>query len=472
MPSDLPSINYIWIGSPSKFSASIRAGHDFLGPLKMAQQLDKQKTTSVSINPIYFWCLDAHKAYYHSLFQQQNTSIVVNSIEEYLAQQERTELHDLVAFTRRYLNRPGDGNARDNTPSKVIFSLLLLTAQRGYLFDTNVIPVKDKTVFLPDRGEMMTAMSPEGFNDFYIMYSPARGDKKALAVFNNWKKDPGLGKLKAFDDLQIEIVPHEQMIAQSGIQKTSYRSYEDYNQFRGSVGLYDYTQNNNPDLEEFKMLLPLMNINQTSRCPFSCALINEVYFIVATEKPEPSNIDAILGDAKEAYVIYPLSNQLYYLNSELKQCVMFYNQLEQSNLPQLSDLQTSIKLDDKTAQCFISDAAGYYNHFDEPCHTHLINVKNGTVLHDAIIQNNINVVKILLAHDVRTDLKAKYKLKPERKVIELTAIELAVYLKRDEIVLLLKSAPNNAITCTHRFKFEVKSLTEKSESTFGAFTLS
>ncbi len=70
----------------------------------------------------------------------------------------------------------------------------------------------------------------------------------------------------------------------------------------------------------------------------------------------------------------------------------------------------------------------------------LANIKDGTLLHHAVMTNDIEKVRYLIEMGARLDLKALYQVKPSESdaCYNFTPIELAIFLKLDTIVDLIQ----------------------------------
>ncbi|HFN0435138.1 ankyrin repeat domain-containing protein [Legionella pneumophila] len=424
----LPVIHYLWVGLPTKMnpSASI-AGHDVAGPIKMAKALQSQ-AQGKPINPIKFWCLEQHQDFYKKLFHDAGVTIEVCGIEELIRQESQGELHEQALFVQKFLNDklPSGKNSDINqrVMFKDVFSLFLLVCQPGYFFDTNVFPATDREMSLSCRDTVATAKS--GFqksNDFYLMYSPQRNDSQMLEIFDRWVNNPSFGNLSCFRGSDVPYIEIEDL----GVQKISYKSY-----WGGKLpGLFFWLERNNRPL--FEENLPYGDINQQLACSFSRKSLAPCS-VCFTEEADPEKLLAMPFTTNEAYIAIK-ANQIFYVNKTTKECVCVYDQFSSlfDYLPDRFDKE-KIRV---ASESEINQLIRFLDNFSHP--SYLVNIADGTLLHHAVLSNNIEQVRMLLELEAKFDLKASYQIKPEGTVLKFTPLELANYLKHEEIATLLQS---------------------------------
>lgn len=436
----LPVIHYLWVGLPTKMnpSASI-AGHDVAGPIKMAKALQSQ-AQGKPINPIKFWCLEQHQDFYKKLFHDAGVTIEVCGIEELIRQESQGELREQALFMQRFLNDklPSGKNSDINqrVMFKDVFSLFLLVCQPGYFFDTNIFPVTDREIVLPLITDPFTAKSgiEKNSNDFYLMYSPQRNDSQISQIFDKWTENPSFGNLSCFIGSNILALEIKMVIEKLGVEKISYKSY-----WGGKLpGLFFWLERNNRPL--FEENLPYGDINQQLACSFSRKPLASCS-VCYTEEAEPEKLLAMPFTTNEAYVATE-ANQIFYVNKTTKECVLVYDKFSSlfDYLPDRFDKE-KIRV---ASESQINQLIRSLDNFSHP--SYIVNIADGTLLHHAVLSNNIEQVRMLLELGAKFDLKASYQIKPEGTVLKLTPLELANYLKHEEIATLLQS---HRISSTH-----------------------
>lgn len=272
------TIHYLWVGNPSKIDPSVITGHDIVGPIKMAQQLQKQYKNTDS-HPIKFWCLNLYVDFYKSQFKQEgvDANIEVCSIEAFLKKETTTDLAEQAVFVQKYMNSKGLRTRVDKINFKDLFSLFLLLSQGGYFFDTNVFPEENKNILLPSHPTVTTAYNKyEDINDFYMMYSPSRANNNMSLIFKAWQGDPGYGKIKIFKacEQNVPFLNVETM----GVKKYNYDSerYDDGE----LLGLFYWVEQKNSNIEEY---IKYGDINRQQNWTVrSGVLVTEMFFSRAT----------------------------------------------------------------------------------------------------------------------------------------------------------------------------------------------
>ncbi|HGE4927636.1 TPA: hypothetical protein ACGG4Q_001869 [Legionella pneumophila] len=431
----LSVIHYLWVGLPTKMNSSASiAGHDVAGPIKMAKALQSQ-AQGKPINPIKFWCLEQHQDFYQKLFNDAGVTIEVCGIEEIIRQESQGELRDQALFVQKFLNDnlPSGQNSdiKQRVMFKDLFSLFLLVCQPGYFLDTNVFPATDREINLPGRDTVATAKS--GFqksNDFYLMYSPQRNDSQMSEIFDIWARNPSFGNLLCFSGSHVPYIEIEDL----GVQKISYKSYWGAK----LPGLFFWLERNNRQL--FEENLPYGDINQQLACSFSRKSLAPCSVCYA-EEAEPEKLLAMPFTTNEAYIATK-ANQIFYVNKTTKECVCVSDQFSSlfNCLPDRFHKE-KIRL---ASESEINQLIRSLDNFSHP--SYIVNIADGTLLHHAVLSNNIKQVIMLLELGAKFDLKASYQIKPEGTVLKFTPLELANYLKHEAIATLLQS---HRISSTH-----------------------
>lgn len=429
----LPVIHYLWVGLPTKMNPSSGiAGHDVAGPIKMAKALQSQ-AQGKPINPIKFWCLEQHQDFYKKLFNDAGVTIEVCGIEEIIRQESQAELREQALFMQKFLNDklPSGKNSdiRERVMFKDVFSLFLLVCQPGYFFDTNIFPVTDREVVLPLIADPFTAKSgiEKNSNDFYLMYSPQRNDSQISQIFDSWVKNPCFANLSCFTGSNILPIEIKTVIEKLGVKKISYKSY-----WWGKLpGLFFWLERNNRPL--FEEYLPYGDINQQLACSFSRKPLVPCSVCYA-EEAEPEKLLAMPFTTNEAYVATK-ADQIFYVNKKTKECVLVYDHFSSlfDYFPDSFDKE-NIRV---ASEYELNQLIANFDQFPHP--SYVVNTADGTLLHHAVLSNNIEQVRMLLELGAKFDLKASYQIKPEGTVLTFTPLELANYLKHEGIATLLQS---------------------------------
>lgn len=220
------TIHYTWIGPPPEANPlhSI-IGHDYIGPVLTARQLQNQESKTGIKHEIRFYCLDAFKQHYVELFKEEKVDIKVFGIIEFLLSFQNAEnqmLQKLSQLFITYIIRDHN-NQRQKLESTLLnyeqveinqknrkldvalkdkFTLFLLASGQGYIFDTNIVPVgevilKSYTYYLIPHIPVKAAKDP--FNekpeferdlliilrslDCFALYAPPGDKKYALLAF-------------------------------------------------------------------------------------------------------------------------------------------------------------------------------------------------------------------------------------------------------------------------------------------------
>ncbi|QDP71367.1 hypothetical protein FOG18_01615 [Legionella israelensis] len=437
------NVHYVWVGSPTKNDPLAVAGHDVAAPIKMAKQLQNQEKNDFT-NPIKFWCWNQYVSYYQQQFDKEKVDVKVCSIEELLKQEMTGDFVAAAQFVQEHMNKLSFEDTCNRVEFKDLFSLFLLLCQPGYFLDSNVFPAKGKNVYLPGEGAVITAKSGfQNSNDFFMMYSPVRGHPDMLAIFTEWQKNPGMGNLSAFYAKKIPYFPYFGFEEEKrGVKKVSYKSYFNHD-IRGLFYWLDMSQRINV-AEIFEENLAYGNINQQASFPSSLRTLGACQLCYLDDPVSPEALLA-LPDANEAYIA--ASNyRLYYINKNNQTCVLIYQ-----GCSTLFDIFPQFYNSDKIKSATSRDIERIIRALQKPIHPlpvknatdyhprYIVNVSNCTVLHHAVLINAIEQVKSLLKYQPQLELKARYQIQPTGEILELTAKELADYLKHDEIAALLAS---------------------------------
>ncbi|MBA2649537.1 MAG: hypothetical protein H0U75_08090 [Legionella sp.] len=197
-------IHYLWVGPPTKNDQNAIAGHDVAGIIAMARSIKAQGIGDIVLN---FWCLGNYQNFYESQFTDAGLeNIIVCSIEQnFTSETKRLRGADIL---EDFITT----NAKSQLVSERVafkdgFSIFLLATQGGFFFDTNIFPISEKQL---DLNQVIDTQNPitaswssrggEGDNDFYLMYSPTPNNQHMQQVFANWIRDgeARAGKLHAF----------------------------------------------------------------------------------------------------------------------------------------------------------------------------------------------------------------------------------------------------------------------------------
>lgn len=415
----LPSIHYLWVGPPTKLEPSTGiAGHDVAGPIQMAQKIQEQD----EVNPIRFWCLEEYLTFYQKQFKDAEVKIEVCSIEKLLNEESNDELKERSELVKQLLETAKENNTIQNRVMfKDGFSLFLLLNQGGYFFDTNVFPVKEKSINLSPHNEAKTAKSGfDNTNDFYIMYSPQPLNSQIKNTFDNWIRFPRISNTLCFDP-SIPFLSDTEL----GVKKTSYKSYAGK-----EPGLFFWLEQNDNQL--LKNNLSYGNIDEQMTCSFSKKPLSPCSLLFLKKAiSNPKELLALSFDTNDAYVAMFDPAQIFYVNKEKKTCVL------------VADQYTSLfdpfdRYSHQTRLASSQDLDYLVYHLSKYPHpSFIVNTENGTLLHHAVMNNQVEQVKWLLELGARTDLKASYEIKSQGKKLEFTPLELAAYLKNEKITSII-----------------------------------
>lgn len=435
-------IHYLWIGSPSKIDSQVIAGHDVAGPIQMAKQLQVQRENGQESYPIKFWCLEEHKPFYQQQFAQEGIDIIeVCSIED-LLKKENDELAERATFVLDFMTNTSLKRLHERVLLKDLVSLFLLISQGGYFFDTNVFPEKGKTVSLPGEPTVTTAKSGfQNVNDFYMMYSPKRADSDMLAIFDAWRQNPAFGNLSVFGAPEMPV-PY--FAKEMGVSKQSYKSYRTNN---GGLFYWLYRTNYTGEWEVFEENLKYGDINHQQACPGSMKELENFSLCYLGDPVTPETLLAMPFKTNSAYV-WTDDSKMYYVDKKANIAVLVYhgsstisdlfphkfftNKIELAKDSSLLQIIKSLEYPIPRHPRLVSDVKNYHPPY-------IVNKDNCTLLHQAVLTNNIEQVTSLFKAGARLDLKATYEIKPEGKILEVTAKELADYLGHKEIAGLLQS---------------------------------
>lgn len=419
------TINYVWVGQPTKNDPTAIAGHDVAGPIKMARALKIQAEEGEEVNPIKFWCLEEHTAFYQKQFALEEVDIEVCSIEGLLREDKEGPLVEYAEWMQTFMAESLE-ELSGRVAYKDVFSLFLLVSQGGYFFDTNVFPKKDKVISLLDEPVVTTAKS--GFqdsNDFYIMYSPEPMNTEMLKILDAWIADPQFCNLSVFKVTDVPYLNEEEM----GVNKVSYKSYF----MQESRGLFYWFNRN---FDEFAEHLKYGDINEQR--PYTSSGVALHDFSLCYLKP-PITEEKLLSipfATNEAYVSTTKRNagEIYYVNKKERSVALVYDGF--SNLfDSFPKSETIYQADPRSLVKILS----FFNSFRNDIHPeYIINTGNCTLLNHAVLSKKIDHVKLLIQSGARLDLVATYEMKPSGKMLELTARELAEFLNYGEIASLLQ----------------------------------
>lgn len=181
---EFPTLHYIWVGPPNKAGVGV-PGHDVAGPIEMAKANKN--------NPIQFWCLYDHIEYYKDKFKDYPIQVAaievhIRACSEVLEFQFETDY--LIEIILTCLDKARD-SIRDRVTVKEAFSLLLLYTLGGYTLDTNIMPDRAKVKlpgYLTFHAPAFTENPYPGDIEFWMLYSPAKGDIKAKELLDKFYK--------------------------------------------------------------------------------------------------------------------------------------------------------------------------------------------------------------------------------------------------------------------------------------------
>lgn len=430
----LPQIHYLWVGPPTKDNPNALPGHDIAGPISLCEEF--KKDIYVEKNVINFWCLKKYYEYYQKFFEGQHIQIEVCAIESLIEEKESKTSDDRgrVALAGNLARLLGNESSMEEIIDfKDRFSLFLLMKKPGYVFDTNVFPKRGFRLNLPSQEGFVTARSGyTGLNDFYLMYSPRNNEWLQTALARRLKYPYHVPGEMTFHGLSIPCLDLESL----GVQKVSYKSYIKSN-LPGFFRLLDL------DFETFKEHCKYADLNLQIPCPFSKRAISECGLCWIGEGIDltPEVIKSRSFSTNYTYVAgYNPEPRIYFYDKTKDRVVLVDNELSSIYTDYFpcsgEDGKSVLKLaTPETLDCLIQ----YFNAHPPV----LVNVEGGTLLHHAVMDNDIKKVGWLIEMGARLDLKALYQIHPSESDInyEYTPIQLAKFLKLNAIVdLLQKSA--------------------------------
>lgn len=434
------NINFLWVGPPTIKNPASLAGHDIAGPIKMAQQIIKQGL--VDEHPITFWCLSEHEEYYRDVFNGFKLKIDVSAIEPYLKRKSEDEGDDNANFMLQHLS-----GLKETTYHRVGFkdgfSLYLLINEAGYYFDTNVFPSDERELNLTGGLEVQTARSGyQDSHDFYLMYSPEIKHVDVQGAFARWRRRPKICNLDALGLFSPEYLDCQDL----GVKKISYKSY-----FGGErlLGLFSWFEiaSNTDDLEE---AIKWGDINQQVSNPSSLIVLKD--YSLARFRGESITEEALLDLPFSSDVGYVAASKdhyndfIFYVNKITQECRQIYEGPSGYDFFRIFPHQILSNIEgDYPKACAYSLLRDFLKDPSIPKPALLENKDNCTLLHHAVMENEPWKVTFLLKVGARTDLKATYVLQPEGQEMELTAKELAIYLKKESIAALFGQ---NESACT------------------------
>ncbi|WP_419421393.1 hypothetical protein ACNVED_15130 (plasmid) [Legionella sp. D16C41] len=430
-----PTLHYLWVGSPTRDNLTSIAGHDIAGPIQMAKQLKSQRSSGNigTNNPVKFWCLKEHLEAYQNEFKKEDVDIEVCAIED-LLEKESTDITFAThtAFITELLKTAlQENNKKGFVALKDCFSLFLLATQGGYFLDTNVFPVADKVVNLPQLDEVKTARS--GFqksNDFFMMFSPKRGHYKVLNLFEAWKQSPGINGLYIFGYERIPLFDEIDQIDRSmGVAKQSYKSY-----YRDDTcGLFYWTEQIRLSSKEYDTYLNYGDKDLQTSYPNSKKILEECS--LCYDKNPAENWKTINFKTDKAFISD--RKAIYFVDKKTDTCVKIYD-----NTTIIHDKfphplwSNRIKIGYEKDLEYIINITG--TNFAP---SHIVNIDRCTILHQAVLLQDIPKIKSLLKAGADLTLKATYQVNqfPDTPIVlDLTAEELAHYVGHTEIVELFK----------------------------------
>lgn len=286
-----PILHYLWMGPPTKDNPNAVAGHDVVGPIMVAVQLEKQKRAGGPFNKIKFFCFDQYCSYYQELFKTEGVHIEVISVEQMLEDNMASEdLYEEAAYVKATLDQTDKNETVSLVQFKDLFSLFLLNAVSGYIMDTNVQLYLYEHLIKPEESshpgvyfeymkeeDVAAVRSPDSEfrGDFYLLYSPKRCHDNAIRIFNEWTEQPGFGRINVLTripifDLLYHSLYHKELLNPRGLHKISYKSYKNYLWLKGLyIVIPREVRKGDFEQQVFEERLRFGNINEQKTCNFS-----------------------------------------------------------------------------------------------------------------------------------------------------------------------------------------------------------
>ncbi|HRD71127.1 MAG TPA: hypothetical protein PK657_13425 [Legionella sp.] len=390
------------------------------------------------VNDIKFWCTKEYHDFYHGEFLKTKVDIQVCAIEDLVEHELMGNLAEATQQFKTYMeevNFPHFDSVENRVAFKDGFSLFLLLTQAGYFLDTNIFPFKEQQACDFSGEKQFTTGYCQGMvckNDFYLMYSPVAEDSTALQIFRKWIKKPDLAHNGVFYDFNIPIfirASGELGYPKLGVNKISYKSYEDRSQSRHFYWL-------SPDtVDFFAEKRAYVNINRQSQ---SCNL-----FLLETcslHYSKSTQVDQLLSlpiETDTAYVTSDSLTEIFYVRLKEKQVICVadkFSSIQDYYFPRYYSPKPVT--DPVIVTRVVSVLTQNKNHLPVAKLYHpqyIINQKNATYLHEAVLLQREDMVQTLLSDGANTDLRATYRIMPDNQCIEVTAEELAKYLNYSAI---------------------------------------
>lgn len=458
-----PEIHYLWIGPPTEFNPmSALPGHDIAGPINFCKELQKSDYKDKNVK---FWCFEKHQSYYQELFKKQGIHIEVCSVEKLI--EEGKALDDpaakLISENLANISQAETMSMGDVIDFKDRFSLFLLMKQPGYFLDTNVFPKQGKKLNFPPHEAFTTAQSDlSGLNDFYLMYSPNINLELREAFMRRLSLPYYAAGEMTFHNLSIPYLDLNDL----GVEKVSYKSY------RGS-NLPGFFHLLNLDYEKFTVHCQYTDINQQVPCLFSKRVISNYSLCWLSQNLTPEIIRSLSIPTDYAYIAGFSSGEsrrhrIYFYDKKRDEVTLLRSDKDMftdiySELFPRHDLSEDLQID--------KDTAGRVNRlmriFSERApNAHppvLVNIAGGTLLHHAVMSNDIQKVRWLINMGARLDLKAVYQIQPSDNNnirYEYTPLELAQFIKLDAIVEILQDHTKQATAAAEASITELQSLSK------------
>ncbi|MBN9231852.1 MAG: hypothetical protein J0I93_13530, partial [Legionella sp.] len=425
--SPAKTIHYAWIGPPTYKNEQMVPGHDLDGPIQLAQKLQNQP--SGQVNPIKFWCLKKYQDFYRKQFFKAKVEIEVCGVEDLIEQELKGNMIEAAQQFKAYMdtmNFPNFDTPGERVEFKDGFSLFLLLIQAGYFLDTNVLPLQNHPKYEFEGERQFTG--PHGpssqARDFYLMYSPVPNDMTALKIYNQWMDNPALGNVGVFDGLNIPRFTGESHghYSKLGVVKTSYKSYSNLK----NKHFYWLA----PDRINFFSQKRAFTDNNL-QCQSSTAFLLESCSLHYAVTEDKNCLLSLPIKTDTAYVAF-MRRKIFFVRMKEKEVVCIEHNTR-STLYDAFPKDTNSKpvTDPELITRFLAGFIKINKMYAEKklvYPRHLVNEKNATYLHEAVILQQQDIVQTLRADGARTDLRATYRILPDNKCIEVTAEELAHYL--------------------------------------------
>ncbi len=402
---------------------------------------------------------------------------------------------EAAAFMQKLLDDKVKNADKDDSTSRVLFkdgfSLFLLLCQGGYFFDTSIFPEHEKNISLSGEDHFFTGANQEVINhktenDFYMMYSPDRNNSTLKEVFDSWKSDPKFANINAFKSSdKIPFVSMDEQRNKMGINKIGFKSYsankswyhlagkiveiqfKKINFKKTGIGLFYWLERNRLDKEQTPLenYLSYGDINQQMHYPSSTRFLDlgdtslgGIKYQNDEDKKEKMEKLIAKCETNKGYLLVsndslPNSDhahsELYYFDKKTNTIVLVLEKVPRRFSEVIEYLRNMVIMNNEIYIMKSNKLESMTNILSMPIlkfserdavnyvPSQLVNTANCTLLHHAVLTNQIEQVECLIKAGARLDLKATYQLLPEGRELELTPLELAQFLKQGEMANVL-----------------------------------